>query len=105
VPFLGWWPWVLLESRQSNEQASKHHPSMASVSAPASRFLPCFEFLPSLLDNELLYITLSEINPFLPKFFWSCFFITAMVTLTKILSGFLLQLSSTCQGMVLPTSG
>jgi hypothetical protein len=28
-----------------------------------------------------------------------------MVTLTKILSGFLLQLSSTCQGMVLPTSG
>jgi hypothetical protein len=33
----------------SGEQASKQHPSMASPSAPASRFLPCLSSCPGFL--------------------------------------------------------
>jgi hypothetical protein len=56
----GWnypWPGVLEFYKKSgkasyDEQASKEHYSMASASAPASRFLPCLEFL-SLLFSRI----------------------------------------------------
>jgi hypothetical protein len=34
------------DKRKQTQQASKQHSSMASASAPASRFLPCLECLP-----------------------------------------------------------
>jgi len=57
---------VLVSKRKQDEQASKQHPSMASASAPASRFLPCLS--PCSLvafDDELLGEHVSETNPFL----------------------------------------
>ena len=59
--------WIILGSvRKQAEQASKQHPSMASVSAPASRFQTCLCSRPSslLVANQ----SKSQINPFLPNF-------------------------------------
>jgi hypothetical protein len=43
---------VLGSIRKQAEQASKQHPSTASASAPASRFLPCLSSCPDFFDNE-----------------------------------------------------
>ena len=48
--------------RKQAKQASKCHPSMASASAPASRFLPSLPFS----DDWYLEVYV-KINPFLPK--------------------------------------
>jgi hypothetical protein len=57
---------TLGSKRRQAEQASKQHPSMASASAPTSKFLPCLSSYLSGWDNELLYGTVSEIKPFPP---------------------------------------
>ena len=49
------------------KQASKQHPSMASASAPASRFLPCEVLVLTSFDDEHSYGSISQINPFLPN--------------------------------------
>jgi hypothetical protein len=36
--------------RKPAEQASKQHPSMASASVPASRFLPCLSSCPDFFQ-------------------------------------------------------
>lgn len=45
---------VLRCIRNQVEQASKQPSSVASVSIPASKFLPCFSSCPDILSDELL---------------------------------------------------
>jgi hypothetical protein len=52
------------------EQASKQHPSIASVSAPASRFLSCLSSYPDFLLDRLKDESVSQIYPFLPNLFF-----------------------------------
>ena len=73
MPTLGWWFWLLQESRLSKlEQASKQHPSKVSDLVLASRFLPFMSFW---LMNDKLY---DEIKPFLFTFLLVMVFITAI---------------------------
>jgi hypothetical protein len=57
---------VLGSIRKQAEQASKQHLSMASASAPASRFLPCLSSCPDFLQC-LGCGRISQMSPFLPN--------------------------------------
>jgi hypothetical protein len=47
--YCGWWHPLAGGVHVHREQACKQHPSMASASAPASRFLPCLSSCPDFL--------------------------------------------------------
>ena len=59
---------VLGSIREQAEQVSKQHPSMASASAPASKFLPSVPGLTSCGDEQQSG-SVSYISPFLSNLF------------------------------------
>lgn len=66
------------------EQASKQHTFMASISFPVSRFLHCLSECPDLPGWWIISYTMKQI-PFSPSFLWPWHFLTAVENLTKVI--------------------
>jgi hypothetical protein len=72
---------VLGSIREQAEQASKEHPSMASVSAPAS--CPAWDPVLTSFGDEQQYGSVRRINPFLPNLLLGLDVWAGIETLTK----------------------
>lgn len=75
-----------LLSRTEREIIAKHNSNAwesclksLSSSALASRSLPFWVPLLTSFDDELWCGSINQINPFLPKLFWSCYLVTVIV--------------------------